>query len=253
MFLMFLIFYLFWGPLYPLNPLKFGCKKLVSSRATIFVKDFDGDSILYQIDEILEEEERFHGLRFKEKFKVIVLEKDSNMKRYLPWMKGTGYSVKLGAFNVIYIGANARNSPFGIGVYLKHEISHLLLHQNTPSMDNNLEIQRQGWLSEGIATYFGGPHFYEKYEFAAIWKEKGLTFDKLYEENPLKMGSSFNLKYTYNRFFIEFLIETYGLEKFQSYLKSYINNPKIYKHIFSTIFGENLEEILHKFNTHMSN
>ena len=72
------------------------------------------------------------------------------MKRFLPWMRGSGYSVKLGSVNVIYIGANARNSQHGIGVFLKHEISHLLIHQNTSSGGNNLEIlkgDRQNYYS----------------------------------------------------------------------------------------------------------
>ena len=149
-------------------------------------------------------------MRFKEKFKIIILGKESNMKRYLPWMSGSGYSVKLGFVNVIYIGANARNSQHGIGVFLKHEISHLLIHQNTSSSGNNLEILKQGWLAEGVATYFGGPHYYEKNEFIELWTENGLTFDNLYEENPLEMDRSiFRLKYTYYRFLLIIHLNNY--------------------------------------------
>ena len=243
---------MFWGPLFPWNPLKFGFKKIESSKATVYITEFDGENVVYKLDEILQEEENFHGIGFKEKFKIIILGKESNMKRFLPWMRGSGYSVKLGSVNVIYIGANARNSQHGIGVFLKHEISHLLIHQNTSSGGNNLEILKQGWLSEGVATYFGGPHYYEKNEFIELWTKNGLTFDDLYEENPLEMDRSlFRLKYTYYRFFIEFLIETYGIEKLQAYLKSYIINPKSYKIIFPEIYNEELKYILRKYNAYM--
>jgi hypothetical protein len=128
-----------------------------------------------------------------------------------------------------------------------------LIHQNTSSSSNNLEIQKQGWLSEGVATYFGGPHYFEKNQFIELWKDKGMAFDSLYEENPLEMdGTVIRLKYTYYRFFIEFLIETYGSEKFQAYLKNYMNDPKSYKTIFPEVYNEDLNEILRKFNAYMN-
>lgn len=64
--------------------------------------------------------------------------------------------------------------------------------------------------------------------------------------------SIIRLKYTYYRVFIEFLIETYGIERFQAYLKSYINNPKGYKMIFPDVYNEGLNEILWNFNTYMN-
>ncbi len=252
-FFLIVVLYLFWGPLFPWNPMKFGFKKIESSKATVYINEFNDEGVVYKLDEILKEEEEFHGMRFNEKIKIIILGKESNMKRFLPWMRGSGYSVKLGFINVIYIGANARKSQYGMGVFLKHEISHLLIHQNTSSSSNNLEIQKQGWLSEGVATYFGGPHYFEKNQFIELWKDKGMAFDSLYEENPLEMdGTVIRLKYTYYRFFIEFLIETYGSEKFQAYLKNYMNDPKSYKTIFPEVYNEDLNEILRKFNAYMN-
>jgi hypothetical protein len=73
-----------------------------------------------------------------------------------------------------------------------------------------------------------------------------------YEENPLKMGNNtFRLKYTYYRFFIEYLINTYGLSEFQDYLKKYMNNPKDYKNIFSVVYGQGMDDILEKFSEYM--
>lgn len=247
-----IIMYLFWGPLFPWNPLKPGYTKIESEKVTVYIKDFEDENVIYKIDEILQEEEKFHGLKFNEKFKIVVLGKESNMKRYLPWMKGSGYSVKLGFLNLIYIGPNARKSQYGIGVFLKHEISHLLIHQNVSSNEKNFEILKQGWLGEGVATYFGGPHYYDKKEFIEIWKGRGLRFNKLYEENPLEMDRSmFRLKYTYYRFFVDFLIESFGLDKFQAYLKSYTSNPSNYKIIFDEVYNEHLNELLRKFKIYM--
>lgn len=250
--LVLVVSYLFWGPLFPWNPIKIGYKKIESSKATVYITDYNREDVIYDFDEIIEEEEKFHGLRFKEKFKVIILGKESNMKRYLPWMSGSGYSVKLGSLNLIYIGANARNSPYGIEVFLKHEISHLLIHQNTSSHDKNMKILKQGWLAEGVATYIGGPHYYEKNEFIELWNANGFQFNSLYMENPHEMSENIiRLKYTYYRFFTEFLIETFGIENFQAYIKSYIDNPQNYEVIFSEIHNKELNEILRDFDAYM--
>ena len=247
-----IVIYLFWGPLFPWSPLKIGFTKIESSIATIYIEDYEGESAVHNIEEIIRDEERFHALKFKEKFKIIILGKESSMKRFLPWMRGSDYSVKLGYVNVIYIGPFGRFSQYGLEAYMKHEISHLLIHQNVTS--GNFEILNQGWLSEGTATYFGGPHFYEKNEFINLWKESGRGFGSLYEENPLVMDRDIiTLKYTYYRFFVEFLINTYGLEKFQAYLNSYINDPKNYKPLFSDIYHEDVDEILRKYSSYMGN
>ena len=250
--LVFVVSYLFWGPLFPWNPIKIGYKKIESSKATIFITDFDREDIVYQIDELLREEEEFHGLKFMEKFKIIILGKESNMKRYLPWLKGDGYSVKLGSVNVIYIGANARNSPYGIEVFLKHEISHLLIHQNTSSHGENMEILQQAWLTEGVATYFGGPHYYNKNDFVELWNMNGFQFNSLYMENPHEIDRNIiRLKYTYYKFFIEFLIDTYGKEKLKAYIKLYTHNPKNYEIIFPEIYNNKLEDVLRDFDVYM--
>ena len=204
------------------------------------------------MDELIQEEEKFHGLIFKKKFKIIIPGRETSMKRYLPWMKGSGYSVKLGFVNVIYIGATGRNSPYGIDIFLKHEISHLLIHQNASSAKNNMKILKQGWFAEGIATYYGGPHYYTKDEFILLWQENGMKFDRLYEANPHEMDKSIiRLKYTYYRFFAEFLINTYGLEKLQYYLKRYVNDPGNYKTFFPEVYDEDINAILARFNIFM--
>ena len=247
-----IVLYLFWGPLFPWSPVKPGFIKVESSKATTYITKNEGDSVVYAIDEIIHEAEEFHDLSFKKKFKIIILGSKSNMKRFLPWLRGSGYSVKLGYANLIYIGATARTSRYGVRVFLKHEISHLLLHQNMASGMDNLRTMDQGWLAEGVATCFGGPHYYGKTEFVEYWERNNLAFDSLYEQNPQEMGRSmFALKYTYYRFFVQFLVDAYGLGKFQFYLKEYLRAPLDYKMLFSKVFGEDLNSILKKFDSYM--
>lgn len=80
-----IVSYLFWGPLFPWNPFKIGYLKIPASKATVYVNDLtDKDSVVYHINEIIQEEEEFHGLKYVDPFKIVVLNKESNNKRYLP-------------------------------------------------------------------------------------------------------------------------------------------------------------------------
>ena len=244
--------YLFWGPLLPWSPVKIGYKKIETEKCTLYIKDMaQGDEAVYKLDEILTAEEVWHNLKYKDHFKIVVLDKNSNMKRYVPWLKGDSYSVNLGFMNLIYIGPIARRSVYGIVPYIKHELSHLLIHQNTPQKRDVFEMQKQGWFTEGIATYLGGPDFYGKREFVSACKARGLELTSLNETNIMDVPiRDLRLRYAYYKYFIEFLVETYGLEQLQEYIKKYLNNPEDYKAIFLEVYQNDLPAILDKFSSY---
>jgi len=252
--LVIIVSYLFWGPLFPWNPIKIRYKKINTSKATLYIKNItEKDSVVFNIDRILQEEENFHGLKYVDDFKIIILDKNSNMKRYLPWLKGSGYSVSLSIVDLIYIGPTARKHPDGIERYLRHELSHLLIAQNT-TFNKALEIHEQGWFAEGIAEYFSGHSFYNKEEFIILYRRNHLNFASLFEKNPLKMSiNELKLRYTYYRFFIEYLVDNFGIKKLQEYLKKYIKNPQVYKELFIEVYSNDLEMILARFSSSLNN
>jgi hypothetical protein len=246
--LLILIYYLFWGPLFPWNPIKAGYEKISSPFATVYItKMTDKDSVVYKIDQLLHEEENFHNLTYKDEFKIIIVSEESNMKRFVPWLAGSGYSVSLSLINVIYIGPIARKSTDGIKRYLKHELSHMLIAQNTTFEKGRL-IHEQAWLSEGMAEYYSGHQFYSKSEFINLCRMKNFQFNSLSQKSPLDMSlNELKFNYTYYGLFIEFLINHYGTGKFHQYLTTYIENPEDYKDHFITIYESKLTEILNLF------
>jgi hypothetical protein len=242
--------YLFWGPLFPYSPVKTGYRKIQTPKATLYIKDITArDSVVYDINTVIMQEEKFHDLKYTDDIKIIVLNKEANMKRFLPWLRGSGYSVSLSLINAIYIGPAARKSWDGIEPYLKHELSHMLIGQNTP-FKKALKIHRQGWFVEGIAEYFSGHYFYSRAKFLELCGMNQFNFSDLHEKNPLRMSlREVKLYYTYYRLFVEFLIDNYGIEKLQQYLKKYIEDPDDYKNLFSEIYPHDLNEILDKFSS----
>ena len=96
-----IVFYLFWGPLFPWNPVKIGYTKISSSKATIYVNDItENDTVVYRIQEIIKKEEEFHDLHYVDNFKIVVLNKESNNKRpgdleyRIEKLKATGFILK---------------------------------------------------------------------------------------------------------------------------------------------------------------
>lgn len=245
LFSMALLFYLFWGPLFPWSPIKPGFQKIPSSKAKVYIHTMNSsDSIVYHIDQILEDEEAFHQLNYKDRVSIVVVDPNTNMKRFAPWLRGSGYSVSLSMLNLIYIGPIARQSSQGIKTYLKHELSHMLMDQNA-SFRKALKMHEQGWLLEGIAQYFSGHHFYSRSKFIEICKSNQISFSSLREQNPLDMSfPNLKLNYTYYQLFVEYLVSQYGQEPLQDYIKRYIDEPGNYREMFPTVYGSELDVIL---------
>ena len=127
----------------------------------------------------------------------------------------------------------------------------MLVAQNT-TFDKGLKIHEQGWFIEGMAEYISGHSFYNKTEFMELCKRGNFMLNGLYEKNPLNMSfKELKFNYSYYRFFIEFLVNTYGLSKIQDYLRKYIDRPEDYKTIFVEVYAVNLPELLYKFKTEM--
>lgn len=240
-----ILLYLFWGPLFPWSPIKIGYTKISSSKVTIYVDDItENDSVVYRIQEILDKIEEFHGLHYVNNFRIVVLGAESNNKRYLPWLNGSGYSVSLSPLNLIYIGANARKSPFGIEPHLKHELSHLLIDQNT-SFSKAMMIHKQVWLVEGIAEYFSNHSFKSKSDLINLVKQDYVQLPTIKEKSPQNMSwEELQLEYSYYNYFIEFLVESHGLERLQEFIKMYINEPENYRELFVKVYSIDLNEIL---------
>jgi len=248
-----IVFYLFWGPLFPWNPIKIGFTEIPATKATIYATELTKkDSVLYHLDEIIQQEEDFHGIEYSDHIKIVVLSQESNNRRYLPWLGGSGYSVSLSPLDVIYIGANARKYPEGIGPHLRHELSHLLIDQNT-SFENAGKMQKQAWFVEGIAEFMSGHGFYNKNDLRRILKSRSAPRPSLEGKIPQDMTwQELQLNYSYYKCFIEYLVDSRGIPKLREYLKLYIEDPDNFTNSFFKIYSVDLDTSLKLFNSELS-
>ena len=138
--------YLFHGPLFPWSPVKIGFKLHKADHLKVFVHQGMEQKVSgIDFNQMLEYLEETHGLEFTKPIRLVILDEESSMKRFVPWLKGSGYSVQLGYVNLIYIGSIGVQSSYGIEKYIKHELSHLIISQNTAPKRKLFEMQHHGF------------------------------------------------------------------------------------------------------------
>ena len=76
--------------------------------------------------------------------------------------------------------------------------------------------------------------------------------NRLNESNIMQVPlQDIRLRYAFYGFFIQFLVEHYGLEKMQEYISSYLNDPTGYISLFLNVYGEELSSILACFSAYL--
>lgn len=232
----------FFGPLIPFSPAKIGYDSVESKKAVVYIRDKSLLKPFYaNTDTIMSDIENLYGLKYTNPIQIFVTLDYEELGKYIPWLdyKGLG-GVALQVGDVIYINTKKiAERQYSEEEFVRHELVHSLISQHASLMDN-LEIDRQVWLSEGIATYFGGPNYLTKEEFLHILGEKKPDFFNLNPDEP-----KFN--YTLYRYFIQYLMDTFGKEKFQTFLKAYIEDPREYRKLFSDMYGISFEDALKGF------
>lgn len=238
------------GPLLPWSPIKPGYHVVSFAQSDVY---FDEGAALLddyrQLDQMMREAEGFHQLRFRKRVKVVACKNWGDCARALPWLnvKPLG-GVTLATGDVIYITPNLREKNFSVAEFLRHELSHALISQHI-SIRNSLKLTEQAWFSEGLAVWFGNQQAYlTRNEFLARASQTDLG--KVID--PARMDRSatdWSARFAYpaQRYFLEYLKQTYGATKFQQFLLSYINAPDDYQNLFRTAFQVSLPDSIREF------
>jgi hypothetical protein len=165
----------------------------------------------------------------------------------LPWMyPGPPAGVALLTGDVIYLNQdNLERRKANKIDYLKHELIHELMDQNSRIWHS---VKFPHWLEEGAAGFYGGPYYMSRSEFLEQWRTHHLIHaagGKDLYSNLDPQDPKFN--YTLYRYFVEYLVKTYGRTAFQSYLHGYLLEPDHYQTIFRDQYGKAMEDVIRDF------
>jgi len=260
------------GPLFPFSPIKPGFAELNLTRCTIVYPKNTKISPEYgTVDDLIGETEQFHNLQFKKRIQIIVCATNEQCKRFS--MTG-GHACTIQTGTVIYIRPSIQETTYPPKItiergsiilqppvvethrdltgFLKHELSHAILYQNT-SILKAIRIKR--WLEEGLAVYFGNPHhYYHGSEFRTLAIDQGCFFNLLDEQaEPEGIPQDIKYYFMYGAFyeFMNYLIQTYGVDSVLTYTHEYIKAPGMEDPLFRSLFGINLENELERFQQHI--
>lgn len=231
------------GPLLPWSPLKLGYNSASFARADVyfsqaqpFVPDYT------QVEAMMREAEAFHGLRFHHRVTVIECKSWADCDRALPWLNTHGLGgVTLATGDVIYITPKLREKQFSTAEFLRHELSHAVISQNT-TIYKSYQLNEQPWFFEGLAVSFGRQQNYlKREEFLARAPQTSLLsyLDPAQRAQPWEA----RLAYPVQRYFTEYLKEKYGAPRFQQFLQQNIAEPPRWRETFQQVYQNSFSEI----------
>lgn len=232
------------GPLFPWSPIKPGYTHFTLHRADIYYPSGTTlDESYRQLDSYIDEAEIFHRLKMPDRITVIAPRKWTDFHLQAPWQSGPVGALTLQTGTVIFVTPKIAEKHFDPAEYLRHELSHAILDQNT-TLWRGHKFNRQPWLYEGLAVDFGRQKSYlTEDEFIARAQTQPLA--------PAFNGDNSDMQFNYVawRYFLEYLIRSHGRDKFQDYLLRVMQNPDEARAVFPEFFGGPFDGAVLEFQT----
>ncbi len=253
-----LFYYLLaFGPLFPWNPIKSGYEELKAQTYSVYYqKDTELPAYYQNLESYLSETSITFNLPRTRYIKLIRTDK-SHMKGYIPWLNTDSLGgVALQTGDILYINSEKiAEQKLNEEEYIKHELVHLLLHQNT-NIINASRATKVTYVSEGIPFYLSGPSFYSQKEFLECLKKVKLQEttegDEIYTADSFsgldeQSAERYKVSHMLYGGFIGYLIKTYGQEKFNIFDHEFLNTPSLHRQLFEEVYEKKLEVVLQEF------
>ncbi len=241
------------GKLFPFSPIVIGFNKHEFNNTIIYVQNGSNFNNFNIIDTYTSSVESFHKLKFLKKPVIYIFSNnDTYFSRTIT--KARFYAYPNGSLVISpWAIEESKKGIISLEIYIKHELSHVLLYQNMGLIAAYYYPQ---WLMEGIAVYstnqMGTSWYPDKKQTYDIIK-KGVYFPpyfyKTNKEDELKPNIENPIAFMYSEFacIVDYLIEKYGKDKFYKYMNSLFtnyNHNDSFKKIYNTDFNTFLADFI---------
>jgi len=243
-----------YGPLLPWSPVQPGFGSIHGARVTVvYPEGVPLADALRAPDSLLEEAERFHRLRAGRRITVFIAPDWWTAYRVLPKLarRGVG-AITLATGHAIYLLPTVAERGLDPVEFVRHEMSHAVLHQNQ-SLLSAVRIVEVQWLAEGLAVWFGRQRAYiSDEEFLRLAPRRDLA---AYIDPALRarLAEPFDIGFAYvcwKRFNI--FLEGRDRERYWAFVHEVITEPRQWRALFERHFGEPLEAAVNAFARQVS-
>jgi len=238
------------GKLFPYSPLIIGFSRHDLEHIVVYVQHGTEYSGLKEIDVLIPKVEAFHELTFRKKPRLFIFKDDAGYRQR---------SISKSRFCAFFNGdvvispwalREAEKGEISLEIYLRHELSHSLLHQHAGVLR---AYRYPAWLLEGIAVYSTGqmgtswyPSKEETYEKIRNGNFMPPEVFKSRKEDRIPLDVTYRATFIYSEFacMVDYLIETYGKDRFLSYMKELLRNgdhDRVFKKMFGIDFSEGVQ------------
>jgi hypothetical protein len=249
---------LLWGKLFLYSPVKIGFTKFELPHIIVYKQNGSRDYNFRFIDSLIARVEKFHYMSFTKKPEIIFFsDRDSYLRRNITKARFCAYpngSLVISPWAV----DEASNGKISMKIYLRHELSHTLLYQHMGLLTAYLYYPR--WLLEGIAVYssnqMGTSWYPDKKETYNYIREGNFLPPEYFntsDEDKIKLNMKNKIAFVYSEFgcIVDYLIEKYGKNKFNTYMTGLLNSYQPDR-IFKETYGISLDSSLENFKKHVN-
>ncbi len=257
----FVIYSFLYGKLFPYSPIIIGFSRYELTNTVIYIQkgtDYIDITDIKSVDALIPVVEDFHGLKFIRKPRLFIF-KDSN--------SFFNRSISRARFCAFYNGdlvlspkalTEAESGKISLEIYLRHELSHSLLHQHSGIIRAS---QYPAWLLEGIAVYSSnqmGTSWYpskdETYNYIRSGNFMPPEYFKTSKEEQIKLNVKYRNTFMYSEFacIVDYLAEKYGRDKLILYMKKLTtntNHDKVFKEVYGIEFRECIQNFKNQLNS----
>lgn len=242
---------LFYGKLFPYSPIVLGFSKFELKNIVVYVQKGTNYTDINEFDSLTLPVEEFHEMKFLKKPEIYIF-RDSLEYIHHGFSKARFCAYTSGRLFISpWALREAGLGKISLRIYIRHELSHVLIFQHKGIIAG---LKYPDWLLEGIAVYSTdqmGTSFYpgKKETYQAISRGNFMPPDvfKTKKEDDVKLDVKYRITFMYSEFacIVDYLIATYGKDKFVLYMKTLLkedDNDKVFKRIYGVDFKNFLED-----------
>ena len=238
------------GPLFAWSPIKPGYDVIRLERADVyFGKGVTPDPVLRNVDQFIRDTEQFHQLQLPRRMTIIVCRSWSDFHRFLPTVRGEGVGAATPEFGTVtYLTPKIQEMKFDPAEFIRHELSHAVLEQNS-TLWNSIRFKQSPWFLEGLAVLAGNQKAYGSWDdFEKRIEQQNI--EPLFSRQPYRTPG-FDLRFAYLtwRYFLAWRIETRGRAALQQYMQGFMTHPQEAEQLFREVYGEDLITAVRSFET----